>query len=204
MYHRQGKFSAKAGQDYVAAEGVLTFLPGEKSKEIVIQIVDDDEPEADEEFEVSIACNGHRQPASPACRLPHPPNLTRPQICLATPRATAAAANDPKTTDFKWLKEHICKVLIIDDDRPGILRWQNAESIFEGGGNEVVLTVYRYDGNRGDLKFRVMTKSINDGRSAPAAEHKDYVPMDEVMVLRNTVRTNARIITTCEPRVVDG
>lgn len=110
------------------------------------------------------------------------------QIALATPKATAAAGNDPKLADFKWEKEHICTVLIIDDDRPGTLRWNDSEVIFKGGGREIMLTLYRYDGNRGDMKFRLLTEGTPVGGVEQAAPHKDYVPIDEVMIMRNTVR----------------
>lgn len=46
--------TAIAGQDYVARSGTLTFLPGQTSKNIVIQISDDNRSEPNERFNVAI------------------------------------------------------------------------------------------------------------------------------------------------------
>ncbi|KAL1520969.1 hypothetical protein AB1Y20_022527 [Prymnesium parvum] len=154
----QGPNAAKAGQDYTHAEGILIFAPGERRKEITIPIINDDEPEPDEDFEVA----------------------------LATPKATAAAGNDPKKAVFNWGRDQLCKVLIIDDDRPGVLRWNDEETVFEKG-YEVTLTLFRYDGNRGDVSFRVVTEPTQVNGAEPAVAHKDYMPMDETITMRNTV-----------------
>ena len=42
--------TANAGKDYVHQEGTLTFADGEGKKEIRVQIIDDNEPEEDEDF----------------------------------------------------------------------------------------------------------------------------------------------------------
>lgn len=47
--------SAIAGQDYVAANGTITFAPGEQSKSITIQVNGDNEFEVDEDFEVILS-----------------------------------------------------------------------------------------------------------------------------------------------------
>jgi len=46
--------TAKAGEDYVSASGVLLFQDGEASMQIRIEIIDDDAPEPDEFFQVSL------------------------------------------------------------------------------------------------------------------------------------------------------
>lgn len=122
------------------------------------------------------------------------------QIALATPQATAAAGNDPQKAVFNWNKNHVCKVLIIDDDRPGVLRWDSEVTIFDGGASSVVLTVHRYDGNRGDVSFRVVTEPAKVAQAEPASAHKDYMPMDEVIVMRNTVRAahGLNVMATCK------
>ncbi|MEK6373466.1 MAG: Ig-like domain repeat protein [Acidobacteriota bacterium] len=45
---------AKAGEDYLAAQGTLSFLPGETAKTIPITIVGDNAPEDDESFSVTL------------------------------------------------------------------------------------------------------------------------------------------------------
>mmetsp|Transcript_25877 Transcript_25877/g.65519 ORF Transcript_25877/g.65519 Transcript_25877/m.65519 type:complete len:804 (-) Transcript_25877:2083-4494(-) len=51
--------TATAGQDYVAASGTVRFDPGERTKTVAISIIDDNEYEPDETFEVQLKeCNG--------------------------------------------------------------------------------------------------------------------------------------------------
>ena len=40
--------------DYIATEGELVFLPGEVSKDIAIEVIDDDQYERDETFYVEL------------------------------------------------------------------------------------------------------------------------------------------------------
>ena len=47
--------SAKAGSDYLAAAGTLTFAPGETSKRISIEIIGDTKDEANETFAVNLS-----------------------------------------------------------------------------------------------------------------------------------------------------
>src|SRR6185369_14341809 len=47
--------TAKAGGDYVAASGVLTFAPGESSKSITVLVNGDTVNEPDETFVVNLA-----------------------------------------------------------------------------------------------------------------------------------------------------
>jgi len=152
----QGEHAAKNGEDYDHTEGILTFAPGERRKEIAINIIDDDEPEPDETFE----------------------------LALATPEATAAAGNDAAAAVYDW--SAVCQILIIDDDRPGMVRWEREQSIFSGGAL-VALTVTRHDGNKGDIRFGVVTEPAAVGGAEPAVVQKDFVPLDETLTLRNTV-----------------
>jgi len=154
----QGEHAAKAGVDYTHAEGILSFSPGETHKEITIPIIDDDLPEPDETFE----------------------------IALSTPASTASANGDAQKASYNWEAHSACKVLIIDDDRPGTLRMQSAEVVFDGSSPEVTLTVLRHDGNRGDLRVRVCT-SAADGSVEAAHEGKDFEPLDQAFTIRNTV-----------------
>ena len=53
--------TAKAGSDYAARTGTLSFAPGEKTKTITVTILDDNEAEPVEEFFVSIGDAGQRR-----------------------------------------------------------------------------------------------------------------------------------------------
>jgi hypothetical protein len=51
---KAGKTAAKAGEDYVATSGTLSFAPNEFTKDVKIEILDDDEVEEDEKFHLII------------------------------------------------------------------------------------------------------------------------------------------------------
>jgi len=145
-----GPQTAKAGTDYVHTEGVLAFSAGERRKQISVGILDDDEAEQDEYFEIG----------------------------LATPTSTQLAGGDPKKAEFDWSRA--CKVVIIDDDRPGVLMWDTLEAVYEGGTpSEVELYVVRLDGNRGDIAFKVVTEDES------AVAGKDFMAVSEVRTMRN-------------------
>ena len=89
--------TARAGSDYVAASGTVTFAPGETSKVIKVAVLGDTVVEANESFNLSC-------PARPArrCRRPAPPRPSptttpprwscrrQPSPMSRSPRATAA------------------------------------------------------------------------------------------------------------------
>lgn len=54
QYHSQDG-SAKAGEDYLAVDGTLTFAPGETDKNIDVTIVGDTTPEHDESFTIALS-----------------------------------------------------------------------------------------------------------------------------------------------------
>jgi subtilase family serine protease len=47
--------TAVAGEDYLPVSGVMTFLPGETSKSVVVEVVDDPDSEPNEDFSVEIS-----------------------------------------------------------------------------------------------------------------------------------------------------
>ena len=58
--------TAKAGEDYVAAAGILTFVPGDLSKTITVATLDDGEVESDETVLMSFADSQGDGPDGPA------------------------------------------------------------------------------------------------------------------------------------------
>ena len=74
-----------------------------------------------------------------------------------------------------------CHVLIIDDDRPGVLGWEKPKYSTSGGPTE--LRILREDGTQGDVQVRVTTDvgCVDE----PATEGKDFTPFDEVVTLKN-------------------
>jgi hypothetical protein len=50
MYYRTVDGAAKAGEDYVAETGTLTFKPGQTSKTVTIKVKGDSKKEANEVF----------------------------------------------------------------------------------------------------------------------------------------------------------
>jgi len=141
--------AAVAGSDYEPAVGKLTFLKGEKRKTIKIKIIDDDEEEPDEFFEVA----------------------------LSTPVEGTAVPTIPR---FNWEVGHRCNVLIIDNDGPGVLRWQTTEPKYADAETQSVkLLVLREKGAEGVVSFNVKTVK---GSAEPC---KDYAELDERVTLKS-------------------
>ena len=71
-YATSDRGAAKAGEDYTAQSGTLTFAPGETSKTITIQITDDDVHEPEELFRVDLTNpSGATVPAGTGSNLYH-------------------------------------------------------------------------------------------------------------------------------------
>ena len=143
--------TAKANSDYKPVEGVLTFEPDTIQKVVSVEVVDDDEIEQDETFEVvlsdvEVVDGGGVEVV--------------PQI--------GGKGTHPVAT-----------VVIQDDDTlPGTLVWGNSKDenpgvyrITESAG-EVTLTVNRIRGHNGTITVAYRTK----GQSATPG--KDFIPID--------------------------
>jgi solute carrier family 8 (sodium/calcium exchanger) len=81
--------SAKAGSDYVHQEGALVFLPGEREKAIVLDIIDDDVEEDTEAFTVEL---------------------------LPTDVVTIRGPSEASGAGVVLASESVCVIEIIDDD----------------------------------------------------------------------------------------
>ena len=69
--------TAKAGQDYAAKSGTVTFGPGETTKQITVAISADNANEPDESF--SVALSNARAPPSPHRAPRRSPSRTAPR-----------------------------------------------------------------------------------------------------------------------------
>ena len=150
--------TAKANSDYKPVEGVLTFEPDTIQKVVSVEIVDDDEIEQDETFEVvlsdvEVVDGGGVEVV--------------PQI--------GGKGTHPVAT-----------VVIQDDDTlPGTLVWGNSKDenpgvyrITESAG-EVTLTVNRIRGHNGTITVAYRTK----GQSATPG--KDYISIDGTLTFKH-------------------
>ena len=129
VHYATGDGTAKAGSDYDAAEGDLTFGPNETSKEVKVKIIDDDEIEDDEEFYVT----------------------------LSAPKMAEGSDVKPKLGGPK-LHMEAC-VLIKDDDKlPGTLSWKASAVRCAESDGKVFLTVERKRGHNGEISVKYDTR----------------------------------------------
>ena len=82
--------TAKAGSDYTATTGTLSFNPGETSKTLSIPVKGDTTVESDESFQVqlSAATNAVLNSAASARPRSRSPTMTSLQSAAATPKAS--------------------------------------------------------------------------------------------------------------------
>jgi len=130
--YRTVEGTAKARNDYVHAEGVLEFGPGVASREIEVQIVDDTEWEAAEDFYVELL--------EPTCS---------PPDCHKGLNYSACLGNVSTAT-----------VTIIDDDDPGTLCFDQDFVCFEESLKDETcyVKVTRKQGSRGTVSCKCRTE----------------------------------------------
>ena len=87
--------TAKAGEDYRAARGALTFAPGETEKSIAVAILGDPRPEADETFRVILsgAVNGELERAEAAGTIENDDRAALSIADLSLPEGNAGASD---------------------------------------------------------------------------------------------------------------
>eukprot|EP00928_Gymnodinium_smaydae_P008343 TRINITY_DN13037_c0_g3_i1.p1 TRINITY_DN13037_c0_g3~~TRINITY_DN13037_c0_g3_i1.p1 ORF type:complete len:830 (-),score=195.01 TRINITY_DN13037_c0_g3_i1:191-2680(-) len=125
--------TATENSDYTRVEGDLEFAPNETEKTIEIPILDDDEVEEDEEFYV---------------------DLTAPEV-------TDADRNPVKGIQAKLSDVPVVTIIIVDDDVPGILRFENDEKSVEEAkeDQEINIVVERINGASGTIGCSYYTEN---------------------------------------------
>lgn len=126
--------SAKAGDDYTEKTDSIIFMPGETVKTFAIEIVDDDAVENIEEFYIDLF----------------------DAQCLDTPSTT-------DTTDDAVIQigeRRTATVVIIDDDFPGVLCWEEHEVSIKDQDDPqtLTLTVSRRHGGSGTVRCEYYTE----------------------------------------------
>lgn len=175
--------TATAGSDFVHSEGLLLFEPGTSEQDIVVQIIDDTDWEAAENFEVELfdLCVttdpwiGSKQ-IRPGVDTPRPGE----QVQTAWGDASQTTLADSSIIDLPGVEVlqkgllTTTTVTIIDDDDPGALAFkQEFMSIEESHTDTTIqVEVVRNQGSRG----RVLCKCVSEDDSAVAP--LDYEPVE--------------------------
>ncbi|KAG8461248.1 hypothetical protein KFE25_002437 [Diacronema lutheri] len=120
--------SAKAGEDYKAAEGTLRFEKGEVQKAVKIGIIDDDEAETDEHFFVKIL------------------SADVPGFAWLPGRSAPVVVQISQAT-----------VTVYDDDMGGVFLFEQENVRTMDTHREVVMRVLRREGNKGRVSVDYST-----------------------------------------------
>eukprot|EP00397_Hematodinium_sp_SG-2012_P002162 GEMP01002168.1.p1 GENE.GEMP01002168.1~~GEMP01002168.1.p1 ORF type:complete len:831 (+),score=138.04 GEMP01002168.1:66-2558(+) len=126
--------TAFSSRDYIAQRGVLKFDPGDTQKSIIIEVIDDDNFEEEEDFFVT----------------------------LSNPQNDAGDENSKGAVELGECQE--ARVIIIDDDDPGQLRFDTDEiTIYESTENTTLsILVHREHGSTGRISCDYRTEKCNN------------------------------------------
>merc|ERR1719317_302881 len=146
--------TASSEGDYIEAIGTLTFGPGETSKHVTLEVLDDDVFEEDEHFYIRIS-NLRRKDGRAFKEInvtgDDGSSSTQPSIQLGTP--------------------HMATIMILDDDHSGIFSFEDAEAEIVESVGVYELKVQRISGARGKVAIPFSTE---DG-SAKSGVHYESV-----------------------------
>ncbi|VDN52786.1 unnamed protein product [Dracunculus medinensis] len=150
-YHTEDG-SAEAGSDYIRAQGTLTFHPGERHKEITIEILDDDVFEEDEHFYLHLTNLRMRTADNRVTGLPSFNGA--PVACIEMPYAAT--------------------IMILDDDHAGVFAFKQGNFQVNENCGFVSLKVWRTSGCRGKviLPYRTYDGSAVAGNDYSTKENE--------------------------------
>jgi len=174
-----GKNSDGTGSDYVAAEGVLTFEMGQTELCLQVAITDDNAYEENEEFYV---------------------DLSDPQIVEVSPAATSCTPTVRIGQAGKELPGTVT-VVIIDDDEPGIIRFQEEDVEVEEGKEEeeAVITVERLNGASGVVSCKYRTEDMTAVAGADYIQKAGvltFAQNEQTAEIKITIKTVGRLMKT--------
>ncbi|XP_021947335.1 sodium/calcium exchanger 3 isoform X1 [Folsomia candida] len=151
--------TASGDADYKSAAGTITFGPGETSKAITLEVIDDDVFEEDEHFYVRLS-NARFADGSVI-------------------QANGAAGQFPKPQEVHLSTPFLATVIILDDDHCGIfnLGQKDIETVESIGVYDVKVT--RWSGARGRV---VVPYETEDGT---AKAGKDFVHIEGEVIFEN-------------------
>jgi solute carrier family 8 (sodium/calcium exchanger) len=164
--------TATANEDYKTKKDWLSFADGELEKTIEIEIIDDDEIEDDEYFTV---------------------RLSKPQLVKTTNGNGKTTHPDGTPLQFELGGKSYVKVTIVDDDKPGVLGFQESETHLDvcESDEKIEVTVRRFDGCIGTLSCDISVV----GMSAVAG--RDFEPLgkgeDKLVFLHGELEKKVRI-----------
>ena len=189
---------AIAGKDYIAAKGTLCFGPGEKRKEIELEIIDDLVYEGDQHFYVRLfnlrfaLTDGRKVSTVSQDAYMLTPMVTRAKLSANSSVISTTSPNDelqvPKTimtTDtesnednsealLRLVNPSLATVLILDDDHHGIFSLVDSNVSIRETAGVYHFQIIRSNGSKGivALSYRTEEGTAKEGRDY---EHRDGI-----------------------------
>ncbi|QDZ25346.1 sodium/calcium exchanger protein [Chloropicon primus] len=130
--------SGVAGKEYQATEGTLVFSPGEDVKFIEVLVVDDDEPEPDHTFSIL---------------------LSNPRLLEASKEVEDEEEVPEGGYIVKLGERAMCIVIIIDDDDPGSIAFENKIVTVSERKSHASVKVIRSAGAKGAVSCKYKTSN---------------------------------------------
>merc|ERR1712024_438447 len=146
--------TASSEGDYIEAIGTLTFGPGETSKHVTLEVLDDDVFEEDEHFYIRIS-NLRRKDGR---------NFKEIEVTADDGSRSMQACTQLGTP-------HMATIMILDDDHSGIFSFEDSEAEIVESVGTYELKVQRISGARGRVNIPYNTE---DG-TAKEGEHYEAV-----------------------------
>merc|ERR1719362_1572358 len=127
--------------DYIEAVGTLTFGPGETSKHVTLEVLDDDVFEEDEHFYIRIS------------------NLRRKDgRAFKEINVTADDGSSSMQASTQLGTPHMATIMILDDDHSGIFSFEDAEAEIVESVGVYEVKVQRISGARGKVAIPYSTE----------------------------------------------
>lgn len=177
--------TAKEHDDFEPLDGTAEFAPGEVEKIVAIQIVDDVAYEDEEEFYLELS---DPQFADAEAGVDPAEGTMANHLTVATTNTlspeTAPATSSMGTlrgTKVKLGENSVATVLIIDDDEPGLLRFQEEQlEVMERGDDHAEhIIVERVNGASGTVTCKFRTES------STAVPGHDYIDTEGVIEFKH-------------------
>ena len=133
--------TASSEGDYIEAIGTLTFGPGETSKHVTLEVLDDDVFEEDEHFYIRIS------------------NLRRKDgRAFKEINVTADDGSSSMQANTQLGTPHMATIMILDDDHSGIFSFEDGEAEIVESVGVYEVKVQRISGARGKVAIPYSTE----------------------------------------------
>merc|ERR1712147_313234 len=164
--------TASSEGDYIEAIGTLTFGPGETSKHVTLEVLDDDVFEEDEHFYIRIS------------------NLRRKDgRAFKEISVTADNGSSSMQASTQLGTPHMATIMILDDDHSGIFSFEDAEAEIVESVGVYEVKVQRISGARGKVAIPYSTEdgTAKEGVHYEAEKIIEIPIMDEEAYEKNLI-----------------